>query len=731
MTLDLDLLNTLSEKAGILSSFTDRSTGITYQADTLSKQTILKSLGYPADTTEQIQKSLLKIAEEPYTHLINKTLVVTTDEQSDLKITLYIPADVADEFLVWKISLEQKGRFEDTVAIRNLPLIKAEEISTYSYQQRQLRLVLNLPIGYHKLEVKIKGTPYKETADLIIVPPTCYQSPALEGDKKVFGYPIQLYALKSERNWGIGDFTDLKSFVDVAHKTGAAFVGVNPLTALFEDNPDDASPYFPSSRLFLNPLYVDLENVKEVKFNSQFNDLKQCPVFNEYLTKARNSETVDYQSVAAIKKQAFKILFDTFLKRNFNAENVPMTKRAKDFIAFVKEKGDAIVSYALFQTMRNKQAKTGGSMFWREWEPGLNSVRASVAQDFLEENEKKAMRICYQQFVAFEQLDEVLKKSAKLPLGLYTDMPVGVSDNSAEVFYKPEAFLRHVTTGAPPDTFNLNGQDWSLAPFHPLVLKNTGFKAYRDILRLAMKGAGAVRVDHAFGLMRLYLRVKGGTGAYLKYPFKELTGILALESHLNKTVVIAEDLGTAPDGFSDEMMRLNAFSFKIMHYMRSWQGLMGPHEYPATSLIATGTHDLPSYTAFYKGLDLELGLKMGTISLEQYEKNKQNRETEKRLFLELFEKMGAKTGADLFDAPDEVPSDFILLIYRFLAQTNSKILLVRPEDVFEMDEQFNLPGTYMEHPNWRYKLKVPIEEMLLDKRLKSVVKEMKKERVSK
>ena len=310
-------------------------------------------------------------------------------------------------------------------------------------------------------------------------------------------------------------------------------------------------------------------------------------------------------------------------------------------------------------------------------------------------------------------------------------MPVGVSDNSAEVFAAQDVFLNGVTTGAPPDTFNLNGQDWSLAPFHPRRLKQTGFKAYRDVIKMAMKGAGAVRIDHAFGLMRLYLRVKGGTGAYLMYPFKELTGILALESHLNKTVVIAEDLGTAPDGFSDEMMRLNAYSFKIMHYMRSWQGLMMPNEYPSTSLIATGTHDLPSYPAFYKELDLELGLKHNTISAEQYQAHKTGRKEERRLFFELFEKMGFASLNLFSDDKDlSVPQTFIPFVYRYLAKTNSKILLVRPEDVFEMDEQFNLPGTYMEHPNWRHKLPVPLEDMLKDNRLKNIIKELKKERIN-
>ena len=723
--IDLEKLNLLSEKAGVWLNFLDRGTNTLYEADTLSKQTILNGLGYKANTNKEINASLKKIKQDEYADLISKTFVVRLSESEDTIIPVYLKKELENETLIWHIKTSEGEEFFDEVPLSLLPTIQEDEIDGETYIQKELSLMLELEMGYHSLSLQVNNK--KETASLIIVPDTCYTNDALEGNKKVFGYPVQLYSIKSKRNWGIGDFKDLEGLIDVAVKTGASFIGVNPLSALFQDNPDDASPYFPCSRLFLNPIYVDIEGVTERENYVQFQRWFSYPSIQRLLKMARRSKTVDYHAVLGLKKSAFKILYKRFKEIHFDLNGNALTQRGKDFNSFLKEKGKALQDFAVFQVLRDKAALNKTTMMWREWEKFFQNPSSKEVKEFIKENEIDIYNIYYQQFIAFEQLDKVIQKAKSLPLGLYTDMPVGVSDNSAEVWSDQVSFMTGVTTGAPPDAFNQKGQDWSLAPFNPKVLHKTGYKAFINVLRSVMKGAGAVRIDHAFGLMRLYLRVQGGTGAYLTFPFKELTGILALESHLNKTVVIAEDLGTAPDGFSNEMIKLNAFSFKIMHFERDWNGFIAPEHYPSNSLISTGTHDLPSYTGFYKELDLELAKKMKTISLEQYMHHKENRKTEKELFLKAFEQQGFEIKSTQKEEKG-VPAWFIPSVYKYLSLTNSKILLIRPEDIFEMDEQFNLPGTYMEYPNWRHKLPVFLEEMLQDKRLNDIVRIVKKQR---
>ncbi|MBO7244188.1 MAG: 4-alpha-glucanotransferase [Alphaproteobacteria bacterium] len=724
--INLERLNLLAEKAGIWLEFLDRGTNTRYEADLLSKQTILKSLGYKSDTNQEIEASINKMKADEYSFLISKTHVVRLSESEDTIIKVYLQKEFENENLIWKIKTDQGEEFYDEVPLSLLQTIQEDELNGKLYIQKELSLMLDLEMGYYELTVSVGKQ--KETSSLIIVPDTCYMNEALADDKKVFGYPVQLYAIRSKRNWGIGDFKDLEGLIDVAKKTGASFIGVNPLSALFQDNPNDASPYFPSSRLFLNPIYVDIEGIAERENYVQFQRWFSYPSIQRLLKMARRSKTVDYSAVMGLKKSALKILFKRFKELHFDINGKPKTKRGEDFNAFLKEKGVALQNFAVFQVLRDKSSLSKTSMMWREWDKALQNPNSKKVKEFIKENEIDIFNIYYQQFIAFEQLNAVIEKAKSLSLGLYTDMPVGVSDNSAEVWSDQTSFMQGVTTGAPPDAFNQKGQDWSLAPFNPLKLHQTGYKSFINVIKSVMKGAGAVRIDHAFGLMRLYLRVQGGTGAYLTFPFKELTGIIALESHLNKCVVIAEDLGTAPDGFSNEMIKLNAFSFKIMHFERDWNGFIEPHCYPANSLISTGTHDLPSYTSFYKELDLELAKKMKTISLEQYTHHKENRKVEKDLFKKAFEKQGFEIKQSKKEDLKTVPNWFIPSVYKYLSLTNSKILLIRPEDVFEMEEQFNLPGTYMEYPNWRYKLPIPLEEMLQDKRLKDIVRIIKKQR---
>lgn len=724
--LNFDKLDLLAQKAGIWLNFIDRGTNTTYEADLLSKQTILNSLGYKSQTNYEIESSLTKIRKEEYNFLISKTHVVRLSQMEDTIIMVYLKKKDENKNLVWRIKTDKGEEFFDELSLSLLRTIKEEEIDGEVYIQKELSLMLDLEMGYHSLTVEVGDK--KERSSLIIVPDVCYMNEALQDEKKVFGYPVQLYSIRSKRNWGVGDFKDLLGLIDVAVKTGASFIGVNPLSALFSDNPDDASPYFPCSRLFLNPIYVDIEGVPETENYIQFRRWFSYPSIQRVLKMARKSKKVDYPAVLGLKKSAFKILFKHFQEHNFDLSGKAVTQRGKDFDSFVKEKGLALQHFAVFQLLRDKASKSAQTMMWREWEPSFQNPNSKMMKDFIKENESEILNIYYQQFVAFEQLNNVILKSKSLSLGLYTDMPVGVSDNSAEVWSDQTSFMTGVTTGAPPDTFNQKGQDWSLAPFNPKKLHQTGYKAFINVIKSVMQGAGAVRIDHAFGLMRLYLRVQGATGAYLTFPFKELTGILALESHLNKCVLIAEDLGTAPDGFSEEMIKLNAFSFKIMHFEQNWQGFVEPQNYPHNSLISTGTHDLPSYTGFYKELDLELAKKMKTISLEQYQHHKENRRIQKEFFLKAFEKQGFEIKVSSKENVSQTPKWFIPSVYRYLSLTNSKILLIRPEDVFEMEEQFNLPGTYMEYPNWRYKLPVFLEEMSSDKRLKDIVSIVKKYR---
>lgn len=735
MKYDMEALDELSQKLGIWLSFIDRGTNTEYFADKKSKQSICHALGFPAQTNIQIKKSLQKIQKSFYSNFAPFTIVVQDVEIHPLVFELAIRKDEENLPVSWVLETENGNVISGQFILNEMPISEEKTIDGIIFQKRRVYLDLNVEIGYHSLSFLLNGEKISSNAKtrLIVAPTSCYMPSFLQNGVRVYGFPLQLYALRSEHNWGIGDFSDLIDMTPIAKDTGASLIGINPVNALFADTPQDASPYFSSSRLFLNPLYVNTDIVAEARDNKKYEAFKNSREFRKDMQTARSLDQVQYELVSRLKYKAFDILYETFRRTHLDKNGNAVTKRGKAFLKFCQKWDPFLLRFATFHVLRNTFLKQKKTLLWWRWEKEYRDPDSSRVKVFQKQHKNEIGCILYQQFVAFEQYEAVSKKiiDVKLPIGLYVDLPVGVGENSAEVWSNQFIFMPEVTIGAPPDIFNKKGQDWSLSPFNPIVLKQTGYELFIRIIKNAMQNAGAIRIDHAFGLMRLYLRVKGASGAYLSYPFKDLMGIVALESVRNKCLVIAEDLGTAPDGFYEEMVKISALSFKIFHYQKNWDGLIMPECYENRCLVASGTHDLPSYTAFWKGLDLELAKKMKTISLNQYRLHKKNRICERNQLIDAFRKQGLflPSSVELSNLSARiVPEWFIPNVYTFLARTRSMILLVRLEDILEQDEQLNLPGTYLEYPNWRYKLPISIKELLNDKRVEQITDILKKER---
>lgn len=733
----LSFLDELSQKIGIQLSFVDTNTNIEYVADDKSKRTICKSMGYSADNEAQAQKSLKQFRIDQFADFAPHTRVIQEWETKPFTIELVASPAQEEMPLSWVLTREDGTSETGTVDLKQADLIDTETVGKTVFHKRRVAFVLDVSQGYHNLSFLLSGEKLQTNYQtrLIVTPQKCYMPPELETGKRVWGFPIMLYAIKSNHNWGMGDFTDLKNLAPIAKDFGASLIGVNPLNALFSDCPQDASPYSSSARVFLNPLYVDTDAVPEADQSLPYQEYKNSSRFIELLTYAKASEQVEYTYISEMKQTAMGFLFDTFKAVNFDADYTPITARGQAFIDFCNEHGQKLVNFATFQTMRNVRITEGlGADCWWNWQNGFEDPYTEKSEMFRHEYEGSIWFIKYQQFIAFEQYQEATEACrAAMSVGLYTDLPVGVGENSAEVWSNQAQFLRDVTVGAPPDIFNKNGQDWALAGFNPIELKKAGYDLFVGIIRSVMQGAGAVRIDHAFGLSRLFLRVKKASGAYLNYSFKDMMGIVALESVRQKCLVIAEDLGTAPIGFTTLMRESNALSFGIFHLKKNAGGFMAPSEYEHNCLIASGTHDLPTYAAFWKGLDLELAKKMKTISSEQYAAHLKNRAQERGQFVQAFTAQGLPMEDDSASQEEimagrVLPKWFIPNTYAFLARTNSMLLLARIEDIIEQEEQMNLPGTYLQYPNWRYKLPILLEGMSSDERLIRVCDIINKER---
>jgi len=504
---------------------------------------------------------------------------------------------------------------------------------------------------------------------------------AFQGDgDRVWGLAVQLYAVRSTRNWGIGDFGDLRTIVKIAADSGASVVGLNPLHALFLDRPAMASPYAPNSRLFLNPLYIAVDAI---------DDGHDFPQLADEVAAVRGTDLVDYRRVAQLKVAALRLAYDRFLLRRSDEETA-------GFEEFRAVRGDSLRRFACFEALR---ARFGGTS-WRDWpQPWSNPD-----QDVIEELRRTASRECgffeFLQWVADRQLAQCRQDAADrgLSVGLYLDLAVGVDPAGADAWANQDAVLAGLSIGAPPDDFTPSGQNWGLAPFNPHSLADNNFATMRQLLSSAMRHAGAVRLDHVLGLMRLFLVPEGASaaqGAYVRFPFEQLLCVIADESNKHRCIFIGEDLGTVPDGFRETSARWGVWTYRVMMFERRQDGgFKPPSDYPAEAVATFNTHDLPTFRGWMSGKDLSAKRAIGVDPGE-------TDDARRRSQTELRRTLGPVAG-------DNGPEHFAAAA-GFLAATPSRIVTVAIEDLLDVVEQVNVPGTVDQHPNWRRKLPVMVE----------------------
>lgn len=553
-------------------------------------------------------------------------------------------------------------------------------------------VVPGLAVGSYRL--RIDGPNGESRTDpLLVAPERAWQPEVFDQNGRVWTFAVQLYGVRSRRNWGIGDFGDLKTLVGIASARGAAGIALNPLHAITLDDPNAISPYSPTSRLFLNVLYIDVEAIPE------FPGLEAAGLAEE-VSRLRETPQVDYAGVIAAKLKGLRLAFDAFRKRAKKA-------RRDDFAAFKADRGQWLARYAAFLVLR---ARHGGPWWeWpEEWRKPSPQMVASLRQSAAAEIEFHA----FLQWVADRQLAACAEvaRAAGMPIGLYLDVAVGVAADSADVWAAQGAYVRELSAGAPPDLLNTAGQDWGLASFNPRVLITTDFALLRETLRAVMRHAGAIRLDHVLGFNRLYMVPQGfkpDQGTYVRFPLQAMLAVVAQESNAQHCVVVGEDLGTVPEGFRETLADWNVWSYRVMLFERNWNGdgsFCAPGTYPAQALVSFATHDLPTFTGWLSGHDLDVKHGLGIDPGETVAERQTARER-------ISEALKRDAGADHVSFQG---------VARFLARTPSRLLVVAAEDVFQVEDQPNVPGTINEHPNWRQKLPIAVEDIAGDHRLDEI-----------
>jgi 4-alpha-glucanotransferase len=532
-----------------------------------------------------------------------------------------------------------------------------------------------LPEGFYRLRLT-DASLFMEEAPLIVAPPKAYRGDFDRG----WLLAVQLYGVRSARNWGIGDFTDLKALIEMAGHLGADGIGLNPLHALFDDRPADCSPYSPNSRLFLNALYIDVEKIPEFEVGAFAGSAGA-------IARSREGDVIDYRGVAELKWRALRVAFEAFRAH-------PEASRKQDFDAFRAERAPLLSRFACFEVLRHKFNKP-----WWKWPKRWRQPDEATCAELRERTDAAEIEFVeFVQWTADRQLRSCRDLARKLGMkvGLYLDVAVGVQSDGFDAWNEQTAISRHLAVGAPPDPLNLAGQNWGLAGFNAAGLELQSFEPYREMLRASMRYAGAIRLDHVLGLKRLYLVPHGfaaNNGVYVQMPFEALLAATAQESVVHRCVVIGEDLGTVPEGFREKMAQWGIWSYQVMMFERDDRGAFrSVDHYSANALVTFNTHDLSTYAGWRSFSDLKLKRSLGIDPGES--------DDARWHALTMLSDLLRHHAIDRHD---------LYAVAGFLAKTRSRLLAISLEDLLGVIDQPNIPGTVNEHPNWRQRLPIAID----------------------
>ncbi|MPZ91738.1 MAG: 4-alpha-glucanotransferase [Actinobacteria bacterium] len=509
------------------------------------------------------------------------------------------------------------------------------------------------PLGYHTLV-----HPDGRERSLIVGPGACF----LPEELRTWGWGTQLYAARSRRSWGIGDFSDLRRLGEWARSEGAGMLLVNPLHAALPTEEQQTSPYTPSSRRFRNPLYLSIEDLPGASETGV--DLTELVAQGRALN---HRELIDRDTAYRLKMDALARIY----------ERAP---HSEDFERYLRSGGELLRSYATFVSLAEHYG--GGAT---RWPNGYERPDSSAVARWQRDNAERIRFHAWVQWLLEGQLEEAMDA-----IDIVHDLAIGVDPEGADAWIWQDVLAAGVSVGAPPDEFNSLGQDWSLPPFDPWKLRASGYRAFIETIRSGMAGAG-LRFDHVMGLFRLFWIPNGlpaAEGTYVRYPYEDLLNILALESHRANAYVVGEDLGTVEPFVREEMQRRNIMGYRVLWFESD------PEAYPESTMAAVTNHDLPTIAGLWTGSDLRM-----------------------QQILDLQPNVEATTATrdrlrDLLGLADDAPvEEVVVRTHELLSRAPSRLLVPTLEDALGVEERPNQPGTTDERPNWSVPLPFPLEEV--------------------
>ncbi len=692
----------LADRVGILRHYKDQRGRQIATSDTC-RVALLEALGFTVSGERAARQSLRQLEVQDHLRLVEPVEVIRFPDPRIQTLRVRLPDGGNFAARDYRMSLIAEG--EDALVTEGRLQMLREGVAQVTIPQR-------LGLGYHFLEITVAGPGGSRRAEQmrIVCPKSCTRVATVLKSERGFGLWTNLYALRSDSNYGVGDLTDLRRLGNWAADRGAAFVGVNPLHSLWNRG-HDISPYSPVSRIFRNEIYLDVTAVPEFEYCQPAQELVASDCFREELRQLRASSQVDYQRAADLKRTVLRLLY-----REFVEQQLPRgTGRAGEFRGYIQSAGSALALYATFRALEDhllsQEQMRGG---WPNWPSPLRDPHSPAVKQFQGEH---AFEIDYHRYLQFE-LDRQVASVAndvksKMPIGIYADLALGVHPHGCDTWAFKDNFVTGVHVGAPPDDFATAGQDWGLPPIDPMKLRQNRYRYWIQVVRSCLRGAGALRIDHVMGLFRQFWIPKhlpGSQGAYIRFPAEGLLGILALESTRHRAVVVGEDLGTVPAGLQARLSRWGILSSRVLYFERDRRGRFRPsREYSHRALVAANTHDQAPLAGYWSGRDLKLRREAGAYVDDMVaRKAVEQRKSERRALLRRLCHEGFLTATNDSLGRTELAA----AIYAFLAQTPAPLLAVSLDDLAGEVNPVNLPGVPMDRfPNWSRRMSVSLEQL--------------------
>ena len=729
-------LELLGAAYGIQPSYSD----IWGNTHTIPPETLEHVLGAMGVDVSNPQEALQHVEHRFWNQLAPPVLVASID-QLPSEFLFQVPSNGSPGATSEKelqVGLEIAG--ENTSPINHsyhfeqLNFKKDHQLDGITYECWSFPFPTALSTGYYhfKLTVAYENHKHQQTTLVIICPEQAYLPPALQGDGKRAGIAISLYGLRSQRNWGVGDFGDLKEFIRWAiGSLHVDVIGLNPLHAISNRQPYNISPYFPSSRFYRNFIYLDIAAMEDFRSSPAAKEFVQAEATQNLLTELRASELVQYERVATLKLQVLERVFQTFLQDHW-LDKAGMTERSRKFQAYLQRETGLLDNFATFCALEDSfRQKDPDAWAWRQWPEPFQNPYSQEVQEFQQNHWQSILFYKYLQWQVEEQLKQAqdLARSMGANVGLYHDLALGSDPGGADNWAYQDFFVPGVTVGAPPDDFALEGQDWGFHPPHREKYRSDGYSLFVQEIRKNCQAGGALRIDHIMRFFRLFWIIQGQrakNGTYVENHYQDLLKILALESDRAKTLIIGEDLGTVPPQVREALAYLRIFSYRLFYFERDDQGgLREPGSYPPYALTAVSTHDLPTLAGFWKGEDLSLRNTLGMfLSEDQFHAALQKRGSEKEEIVQRLVASGflAKEAVNDRTFHAEISDELHSGIIGFLLSTTAKLVVISQEDLFRDTRQQNVPGTVTEHSNWSTKMYYTLEELWQDPEVEKCVR---------